>query len=167
MYAARHHELFSPKLAFSAGLPSRIATGQLDGFFDFHAQPGLLNDEQAVARAHDIGRTHTSMRILGYELDRGKEMMTKDVVPFWRVDVGPVQRLEGLVALLHGEVDRLAPCLRERTVGTELEERTTLWKEGVLRELVTNIVPAVNGLAERVSRQVADVVLTDGLALRL
>ncbi|KAK5731894.1 hypothetical protein LTR17_010969 [Elasticomyces elasticus] len=160
-------DLFSPRQTLSVSLQGGDRARELEALANYYGQAGLLDVEAAIARKHEINNIHTPMRILGYELDRGKDSMTETLVPFWRVEAGPVQRLESLVRLFHEELDRLAICLREPTTRTPFAARALLWKEDVLRQLMTNVGPAVDGVARRIGREVNDVIIADGGPLRL
>ncbi|KAK4961575.1 hypothetical protein LTR10_002065 [Elasticomyces elasticus] len=160
-------DLFSPRQTLSVSLQGGDRARELEALANHYGQAGLRDVEAAVARKHEINNIHTPMRILGYELDRGKDSMTETLVPFWRVEAGPVQRLESLVRLFHEELDRLAICLREPTSRTAFAARALLWKEDVLRQLMTNVGPAVDGVARRIGMEVNDVIIADGGPLRL
>ncbi|KAK5727056.1 hypothetical protein LTR15_002948 [Elasticomyces elasticus] len=160
-------DLFSPRQTLSVSLQGGDRARELEALANHYGQAGLRDVEAAVARKHEINNIHTPMRILGYELDRGKDSMTETLVHFWRVEAGPVQRLESLVRLFHEELDRLAICLREPTSRTPFAARALPWKEDVLRQLMTNVGPAVDGVARRIGREVNDVIIAGGGPLRL
>ncbi|KAK5135485.1 hypothetical protein LTR08_005274 [Meristemomyces frigidus] len=165
----------SPKIAFSAGLPTRIASGELTEPFDIHGQQqdDLTNEEQGILRTLDVERILTSLRLLGYEVNQSPQLTAvpeRDSTPgahetvpgllqgaaatFFHENADPLQRLWALIITFHQELDRLMPALAPQTFPYGDERR---WKEEITMGLLTQISPALGRLGERVTGQVGKV----------
>lgn len=153
----------SPKVAFSAGLPTRIASGEFLKPFNFHAQTDDLTDEeQVILRQMDIERILNSIRLLGYEVNQApgtSGVLQGHGVTFFHINADPLQRLSSLVTSMHQELDRLVPMLHEQPRRPMVIDGTAnRWKEDATMGLLTQIMPAVGRLGDRLAREAAVVV---------
>ncbi|KAK5122258.1 hypothetical protein LTR85_004168 [Meristemomyces frigidus] len=165
----------SPKVEFSAGLPSRIASGQLSQLFNFHAQTDedIRSEEQAVLRQMDIDRIVTSIRLLGYEVNQAPGfspspdiqavlgafntapgVLQGPAATFFHTNADPLERLTALVISMHQELDILMPKLAP---ADHPYHDALRWKEDIALGLLTRVSPALGRLVERVTGQVGGV----------
>ena len=137
----------SPKTAFSAGLPSRIASDSLKQPFSLHSLiEGLSEEEQRVLKHHDIRQILTSIQLLGYEPVSTSEVFNGPGVAFFHTRSDNITRLYVLIQTLHVELNRLMPMLyaNGRDFGEGLDGGR--WKEKVVTRLLADIVPALGGV---------------------
>lgn len=78
------------------------------------------------------------MQIMGYTVDYDKQDIDSEIVPYWRCDLTPVQRLEAPIKLSRREVRRLTAHLHEYT-GTQKQDGVWEWKEEMVRGMSLDV----------------------------
>ena len=161
----------SPRIAFYAGLPSGIASGELTKPSATHVeqQDNLTAEKHAFPRQLDVERILTSLRLLGYEVNESASAECNDTsgayetapgvlqgaaATFFHGKADPIQHFWALIITFHQELDRLMPALGSAAFPFADDTR---WKEEVTMGLLTQISPALGRLGERVNGQVAGV----------
>ena len=100
-------------------------------------------------------KTLDAMALAGYEiphLDHPADTLRQPMLILHRTDVPPVDRLHGLMASMHIELGKLMFHVNDQPkwAGPEINA----WKEAVLMRLMTEVVPELGLLTERVGREV-------------
>lgn len=144
----------SPKTAFSADLPTRIASRELKKPFNLHSQAeGLSPEEQACLRHEDIRRILSSIQILGYETPAPLSAFIGPTIAFFTNQSDSVQRMLALVAEVHGEFDSVLSALRHVDRDNDDQSQDDQIKEEILSQLFFQVMPAVEDLSGRVARE--------------
>lgn len=147
----------SPKMAFSAGLPSRIRSGEFNQPFNLHSQQaGLSEEECAMLRQVDIERILTSIRILGYDVPMRPGVLNGPIVTFFHEQTNPVHRLEALIGTIQAEFTNIMIAIKRPRSAVSGDLGIDRSNEQALTQLVAGFIPHLAELSARVGGQVSE-----------
>lgn len=98
-------------------------------------------------RAQLEQRLLSNLYALGYSVVPGTTL-TQPVVVLFQKETGAIERLHGLIGALHGELSAIMGFVQEQQPFPD--RQLNAWKEGVISRLITEVMPGLGGLVERV-----------------